>query len=559
MESIRIPLFEKKFMNSRIKSANVQNSERWIGYFVGPAGVIMLNAIMASYLNVYWTDVAKISGLWGGFFILIFPIVSKIIDAVTNILMGQIIDHTKTKQGKARPWLLIGVPVVAVSAILCFSIPKAGTAVQVVWIMLSYNLYYSFGYTIYYMSHNMLVPLSTRNAKQRDGVAMLSNMALCIIPGMFVAMLFPALVLPALGVDAAKWRLMAIIFSIIALPCALLEYYFTKERITEEAGDEEEAKGTSLLRQLKGCLSSKYWIMFMVAYIIVQLVTNIQNTSLIYYCNWVLGTYSDGTTQTIVSAIGNAPLGFGILIMWPLVGKFGKRNVMVTGLAVAIAAGLLFCLNPTNMAFVLVMLMIRAFGALPVTYIMMAMLADAMDHVEYKAGFRCDGFSMSVYTIIFTVTAGIAQGLFNFGLNLAGYIAPADDGSWVAQSQLVQNYFVFGYQSLYAVAMIAVLIIFCFWKLDKELPGIQKAIEDRHREDALAAGLEWHSAEEILAAEQEENDRLAEEKRIEELKAKCAKKGLDFDTEEAKYQAVLAEKQAKAEARAAKKAAKRRK
>lgn len=50
------------------------------------------------------------------------------------------------------------------------------------------------------------------------------------------------------------------------------------------------------------------------AMIIIQLCNNLQNTSLVYYCNWVLGTYNDGSTQTIVSATGNAPLGFGIAL-----------------------------------------------------------------------------------------------------------------------------------------------------------------------------------------------------------------------------------------------------
>lgn len=553
MKTISMPLFNSKGLDSRIKSANVQNSERWIGYFLGPGGVILLNGIMASFLNVYWTDVAKIGGLWGGAFVLIFPIISKIIDAITNVIMGQIIDNTKTRQGHARPWLLIGAPIIAVAAVLCFMIPKASPTVQAVWIMFSYNLYYSIGYTIYYMSHNMLVPLSTRNAKQRDGVAMLSNMALCIIPGMFVAMLFPALVLPAVGVEPAKWRTMAIIFSLIALPCAFLEYYFTKERISEEAADEAVAKTVSIAEQLRSCLSDKYWVIFMLAQIIIQLVTNIQNTSLIYYCNWVLGTYNDGVTQTIVSAIGNAPLGFGILIMWPLVSKFGKRNVMVTGLILAVAAGLAFCLNPTNMGWVLCMLMIRAFGALPITYICMAMLADALDHVEWKVGYRCDGFSMSVYTIIFTVAAGVAQGVFNFALNIVGYVPPAADGSWVPQSAAVQNFFVFGYQGLFAIGMIVVAILFWSWKLDKELPTIQKEIVDRKKAAAAAEGREWLSPEEQAAIEAEKAEKQAEENRIRELKAKCLKKGLNFDQEEAKYQAQLAEKKARAEAKAAKK------
>ena len=544
MREIRMPgLFASPGMDSRIKSANVQNSERWLGYFLGPAGVILLNGIMASYLNVFYTDVLRIGSLWGGMFLLLFPILSKVFDALTNIIMGQLIDRTKTKQGKARPWLLMSAPLLLVSGILAYAVPHAGTTVQAVWIIVSYNFYYSIAYTMYYMSHTMMVPLSTRNIKQRDGLAMLSNMALNIIPGMFVAMLFPMVVIPSLGVDQTKWLKMICVFSAAAFPCVILEYFFTKERITEESrnlGGGED--GISVSGQLRACLTDRYWVIIILTQIIIQIVTDIQTTSLIYYCNWVLGTYNDGTTQTIVSAVGNAPLGFGILLMWPLVKRFGKRRVMLSGLVVTVLGTGLFMLNPYSMGPVLGSLIIRAFGALPLTYITMSMLADAMDHVEWKSGFRVDGLTMSIYTIVFTVAAGLAQGLFNLGLNAFGYVPPAADGSWVEQSQAVRNYFIFGYQGLSGLAMIVLFVLFWFFDVEKHLPRIQADIVARHRAEAEAKGVEWFSSEELAEREQEEQDRLAEENRIRELKAKCARKGLDYDTEEAKYQARMAKK-----------------
>lgn len=557
MKTFSFGLLSGKGWNSKIKSANVQNSERWLGYFLGPAGVILLNGILATYLNVFYTDVLKIGGLWGGMFLMAFPIVSKIVDAVTNIIMGQVIEKTRTQQGKARPWLLVGGPVIALSAVLLFLIPNANDSVKAIWVIFSYNLYYSIGYTIYYMSHSMMVPLSTRNSKQRDGLAMLTNMALSIILGMFVALFFPMLILPRIGVDQSKWITMIVVFAVIVLPCVLMEYYFTKERITEENKELEDSavKTYTLKEQLGACMSSKYWIMMMAALIIIQICTNVQNTSLVYYCNWVLGTYNDGTTQTIVSAIGNAPLGFGIIIMWPLVKKFGKRNMMISGMVLAVVSSFAFMVNPTNMGWVLGMLAIRAFGALPITYITMAMLADALDHVEWKAGFRADGFSMSIYTIIFTVTAGLAQGLFNLGLSVFGYIPPAADGSFVEQTQSVKNYFVFGYQGLFAVGMIILIIIFWFYRVEKEMPAMQKDIVERHKAEAVRQGKEWLSEEEIAAREQAEQDRIAEGNRIRELKEKCARGGLDFDTEEAKYQEKL---KAKREKEAAKQAKRRR-
>ena len=88
---------EKKFFDSRIKNAEVTKSEKWLGYLIGPAGALLLNAVLATYLNVYYTDVLNLTGVWGGLFLMIFPIVSKVIDAVTNIIMGYIIDRTKSK------------------------------------------------------------------------------------------------------------------------------------------------------------------------------------------------------------------------------------------------------------------------------------------------------------------------------------------------------------------------------------------------------------------------------------------------------------------------------
>lgn len=92
-----------RLFQSRIRSENVGRSEKWLGYLLGPAGALLLNAVLATYLNVYYTDVLKLTSLWGGAFLVVFPIISKVIDAITNVVMGYIIDRTHTKEGKARP------------------------------------------------------------------------------------------------------------------------------------------------------------------------------------------------------------------------------------------------------------------------------------------------------------------------------------------------------------------------------------------------------------------------------------------------------------------------
>ena len=149
----------------KIRTDAVTPREKWLGYLIGPAGALLLNAVLATYLNVYYTDVLNLTPMWGGMFLTIFPIVSKIIDAITNVYMGYVIDRTRTKEGKARPWLLISAPLVTITAILLFTVPESNETVKALWIMISYNLFYSFAYTIFNMSHNLMVPLSIASGR----------------------------------------------------------------------------------------------------------------------------------------------------------------------------------------------------------------------------------------------------------------------------------------------------------------------------------------------------------------------------------------------------------
>ena len=75
---------ERGMFVSRIKTEDVGRGEKWIGYLLGPSGALLLNAVLATYLNVYYTDVLKLTGVWGGAFLVVFPILSKVIDATSS-------------------------------------------------------------------------------------------------------------------------------------------------------------------------------------------------------------------------------------------------------------------------------------------------------------------------------------------------------------------------------------------------------------------------------------------------------------------------------------------
>ena len=558
-------LLSAKLFDSRIHSQSVTGKEKWLGYLLGPCGALLLNAVLAIYLNVYYTDVLRLTTVWGGAFLVVFPLVSKIVDAITNGLMGYIIDRTKTKQGKARPWLLLSAPLVALTGILLFTVPNAGESVQVIWVILSYNLFYSFAYTIYNMSHNLMCPLSTRNTIQRGGLSVFNQISTIMMSGIIVALVFPMVVMPLLGVDQTKWILIMSVLSILSLPLTLLEYYFTKERVTEEQGDNEERK-LPFLTQLKIVLTDKYMVLMFVYFFIYTLGTSLKNIGLVYYCNYVLGTYNDGVTQTMISVIGGIPMGIGIFAVWPLAKKFGKRNVTLFGFLLYALGSAICWAVPTNMAVVLVGQFIKNIGGLPCAYVFMALFADGLDHLEWKSGVRSDGVAMSIYNILAVATVGVATSLFNALISKAGYIAPKlVDGVTVAaqQTQAVKNMITFSFVGLETITGILLAILLLFLSVEKTLSKKQEKIREFQKAQALARGEEWVSPE-VRAARDEEKYLIENEAAFEEtLREKCRAKGLNYEAELASHKENIvrkaekdAEKKRLAEEREAEKEAK---
>ena len=570
-------MLDARIFNSKVKSQNVTGKEKWLGYLLGPCGALLFNAVMATYLNVYYTDVLGLGTVWGGMFLVIFPIISKIIDAITNVIMGVVIDRTRTKQGKARPWLLLSAPLVAVTGVLLFVVPSGNQTLQIIWVMLSYNLYYSIAYTIYNMSHNLMVPLSTRNTSQRGVLAVFNNISTIMMSGIVVALIFPMAIIPSLGTSKTMWIICMSILSCISLPLVLVEYYFTKERVTAESNGQAEKKIPFTL-QLKAIFTDKYMLLLLGYFLLYTLTSQLKNVALPYYCNYVLGTYSDGITQTLVSVLGGIPMGIGIFAVWPLAKKFGKKNITVIGFVLYAVGSAICWMAPTNLYIVLVGQFIKNIGGLPCAYVFMALFADTLDNLEWKNGFRCDGIAMSAYSVIITAAAGIVTGIFNGGIAAAGYIAPETvtvapelteamqkiltnaDGTFSVifnQPEAVSTVFTLFFVGLEAIAGLVYALMLIPVTVEKTVGKKLVVIRARQKAECEARGEVWVEPEVRAAEEQKQLDIEAEEIYRKELKERCEKKGLDYNTELEKHieaVRVKEEKQAEKERLAAIKA-----
>ncbi len=546
--------FDRPLLKTRIASANVKPSEMMLGYLIGPLAALISNAVFASYLNRYysdiigWTDTARF-----GMFSTLLPVLSVILVVIGNLCVGQLMERMHTSQGKARPLLLLSAPILLIAIVTLFFVPRdASPALQMVWIAVSYNLYYAVTYPFYYTAHSSLVNLSTRNSKARGLLATLSNASNVAAVGIGASILIPMLLndflfVPASGggIDAAasygNWQIMMGVLCAITLVGILVEYCFTRERITEETlHTPVRQKKVSMRAQVNACVTEKYWWFIMVYFLLFQLGGLVKNGSMTYYCTWVFQGMAPGTAQGLLGLVGGIPTAVGMLIAWPIASKLGKQRAVTYGLMLSVAGGLVSFINVYSFPVVTAGIVLKGIGSIPAMYVTLALLSDVLDHIEAKHGFRTDGFTMAVYGIIMVGMTGLASGMINTLLSSAGY-----DAALSVQPEGVKTVLVVCYLGIELLCYAVLAVMMNFLKVEKHIKADQAAIFERQRTEVLAAGGEWVEPAERMRREQAEAEALAERARQEELMLACAKKGLDYDAEEARYQRKQAEKRTK--------------
>ena len=424
------------------RGEKVSKQERFLGYLVGPLGFGFLSIMVNSYLNVYYTDVCGLGRLWGGSFMSVYPILVKGLDVLTYLAAGWLVDRTVTTQGKARPYLLLSGALLPVSALLLFLVPQGNDFLTAAAVLCSNLFFFAVVATLYGTANTLMVPLSSTDPRERSQLAVTVN-AQGLLTGTTLAVVFPAVILPAIGVDQGRWITVMVCTAVVAVPLLALQYLFTRERVTEQeqAAGERRPK-LSLARQLRCCAKSRPWLLLMAYFLLLGLVNALSSSAVFYYCSWVLGSYNDGITQVLFYAIGNLPMGIGVFLCNPLCKRLGRTRAMVGGLLLS-CGGLGVCLVfPTSLPAVLAGQFIKACGTIPSTYLANVLLSEALDDVQAKSGVRCDGFTSSLYNSMLTITNGLAVSLLNGGMALFGYLAPAA-GAIPTQHQAVRGFFTF--------------------------------------------------------------------------------------------------------------------
>ena len=547
--------FYEKLPPSLIKKNNVTLiPEGAIGYLVGPTLALLANSVMSNYFNKYMSDVLHINNWAKGFFTWL-PVISVIFVVIGNIIVGKLMDNNVSKAGKARPLLLLSVPLSLIALLFLFvfcpynALNESWHTGALVCIAIGYNLWFAFAYPMYYTPHAALVSLSTRNSKDRSLLATISNATMLAAMGLssmilpfFLNLLFVydmsgkgtpvtndagkilyyvdetgAAIYDA-GLSQNRWKIFVIALIIITFVGVMIEYFFTRERVTEEtagsAGNEKKALSTGA--QAKICLHDKFWILMMVFFFLYQFGGMIKNVSQNYFCTAMFpdanGNYTisyGGQLQGTLAIIGAIPTALGMVIALPLANALGsKTKAIICGAVVATIGGAIGMLAPSNWVVVIVSFVIKALGSTPAMYLSLALLADILDHQEAVNGVRTDGLSMTIYGAIMAGMTGLTTGVLNAVLSAVNY-----DISTLQTNGALRAAMPWVFIGGETLCYLGIFLIFLFMKVEKFGKIDHKAIVEDQKAAAKAEGRKFISAEEKIRMEEGEEAYQAELKK----------------------------------------------
>ncbi|MGI5928603.1 MFS transporter [Pseudoflavonifractor sp.] len=471
--------------SSLIRSSEVRLPEMLLGYFIGPFGALLSSGIFTSFLNKYFTDVLALDEA----FLSVLQVVSTLLIVAANLIVGQLIERTRCMAGKARPWVLLSALTLSVASVLMFIVPFEGTA-KMVWIAIAYNLYYAVAYPIYNTANSTLIPVSTRNSQQRGALASFTNVAGLGVMGVG-SMVFPILVSQVMKNDQNMWFMVMLAVAIFSALTIFLQYKFTRERVTEEAmtsggSQETKAKAASLGQQLGAVTSEKWWWIVILFYLGFQWAGAMKNGSMSYFCEWVIGatgTIDWGLAQTVLSVLGAIPMAVAALFVVPLANRFSKRTVCMVGMLAGAVGGIIAGVGSHNFVLVAIGVALKCLGSAPACYLILAMLADVIDHIEFKRGIRTDGLTMSIYSSLMVAATPIMNAVFMAMLGAVNYQKPTGAAETLVQSAAVQSTITVGYIWVETIAYVVCAALIFFFTVEKKLPEEQAAIAARHKQE----------------------------------------------------------------------------
>ncbi|HBE9436352.1 sugar/Na+(H+) simporter [Clostridioides difficile] len=431
-----------------------------IGYGSSDLACNLIWQMISLYLLYFYTDVMGLSAVAISFMF----VVTRVIDGITDLLVGYCIDKTNTRWGKSRPYFLFGAVPFALFAVLAFSVPDISLSGKLIYAYVTY-IGLSLTYTIVNIPMASILPSLTDDTNERTALST-SRKFFGFLGSTIVSYSALTLVGKFGGTDEALgFKVVMMLFAFIGCAIFLFTFSNVRERV------EIKSENVTLFQTIKSLKENKPWKLFALNILFMWTGFFIQSSALIYYFSYNVGSKSLATTvATIMSII---PILANFLV--PILAKrLGKRNLYITSAAVQfIGLGIILIAN-LNISLIIAGSIVSAFGYGIKESIYFSMQADPVDYGIWKTGINTTGTLNSVNGFLGKCAQAISGGLGGALLSWGGYIAKAEVQP---ASALVAIKIMYVYIPM--ALLICSMITMKFYDLDKQYPKIKADLDAR--------------------------------------------------------------------------------
>lgn len=423
-------------------------------------------ALISSFVMLYLTNAVGLNSAVIGTLMM----VSKLLDGVSDIFFGGLMDRTRSRLGQARPWMLYGQIGVSACLFLVFSIPSMSPNMQYAYFFVFYTAFNAVFYTANSIAYAALAAKITKNGQERVQLGSIR----------FIFATFTTLIISynAMGLverfggGTKGWRTVALIFAVIALVVNTFCVLMVKEVPDEDvqpAGENDSDENApaagakvSFGTSLKLLLKNPYYIIILGLYLVNYIYGGITQGSAIYFMTYYMG---DPALLGTFSLFQLVPVMIILTLTPMLVKKFGsmwKMNLYAR--IITLLMGVVFIIGAVNknLPVMLFATFLRNMAGGPLTGTLNALVAETSDYTWRTQGVRIDGVMFSCSSIGVKLGGGIGSAVVGWLLALGGF-----DGTAAVQSAGAVNMIFFMYAVLPIVMGIVMAILVYLLKVEK--------------------------------------------------------------------------------------------
>lgn len=441
----------------------------YLGYFFG-AGTNIPGYILSAFLLIYYSNVRYL-GLTRISLILAF---SKIFDGISDLLMGRIVDRTKSRFGKARVWYARMILPTSVCVLLLFGMPSdlSGQR-QDIYIFITYNLVTTVCLTANAVAHASMIGFMTLNTKSRGIVgvmSMISNTIFTILVTNFF-LKFCTFFGDGNPYSQKGFRLTILLYLAVYAVCSLLAFILTRERVdnVKSSSETEMDRNVPLKAALKSLFTNEYWILCIVMCLGFYFLFSYASSVMVYFAQYIMG---DLNLQRTLSTLMYLFIILGIVTALPVMIHLGKRPVMAVGFIIS-AFGWFMPQISLNKTFVAAASVVVGIGFGCIAAPAGSFLQDTLTYGTWKSGVSAIGMGNAVFSFVNKLSSALGISVLGMVLDRSNF-----DASLPSQPESALTAIRILYIWLPVVICLICLGLTCFYDLDWKLPIIEAEIKD---------------------------------------------------------------------------------